>query len=264
MRHWCSKLVRARQGGCGGAAEYKDGGAIFLDSWTAAAEAAGKEHRKHAVRLWKLENPQDGQFQSPGRGLFLDEGNGAKISCALSRIEADDGWTSMILSLKTLPVIAKESRASSWEENTTNPVHVDFELEDCDPTLLLRLLALVTDPARLLFWVSETGDLIDQKAMGLPPYWVNHVSRLLCVVSSGSFRSNRTSSPARRGIAKLNDWPYDSFTGWISATSIPKEVQICVKFKPRYCSGSKEMYCWFLMYSFFRSKCLERSRYAGS
>ncbi len=40
------------------------------------APEAGKEHRKHAVRLWKLENPQEGQVQSPGRGRFLLGGKG--------------------------------------------------------------------------------------------------------------------------------------------------------------------------------------------
>jgi hypothetical protein len=35
------------------------------------ADEEGYEHLKHAVRRWKLLNPQDGQVQSPGRGRFL-------------------------------------------------------------------------------------------------------------------------------------------------------------------------------------------------
>ena len=44
------------------------------------ADAAENEHRKHAVRRWKFEKPQDGQVQSPGRGRFLLGGKGVNTS----------------------------------------------------------------------------------------------------------------------------------------------------------------------------------------
>jgi hypothetical protein len=72
---------------------------------------AGNEHRKHAVRRWKLEKPHEGQFQSPGRGRFLLGGNGVRMSAARSSTRLDDGETSMAFSFKARPFMHKLSAA---------------------------------------------------------------------------------------------------------------------------------------------------------
>jgi hypothetical protein len=82
-----------------------------MGSAPGAAGTAGKEHRKQAVRRWKLENPQEGQDQSPGRGLFLLGGKGVKISAALSRTRLLLGETSIAFSLRALPFMHKLSAA---------------------------------------------------------------------------------------------------------------------------------------------------------
>lgn len=76
-----------------------------------AAETAGKEQRKHAVRRWKLENPHDGQVQSPGRGRFLLGGKGVSISAARSRTRLEDGETSIAFSFRARPFIQRLSAA---------------------------------------------------------------------------------------------------------------------------------------------------------
>ncbi len=75
------------------------------------AAMAGNEQRKQAVRRWKLENPQEGQVQSPGRGLFLDGGKGVRISAARSRTRLDDGDTSMAFSFRARPFMQRLSAA---------------------------------------------------------------------------------------------------------------------------------------------------------
>lgn len=75
------------------------------------APIAGKEQRKQAVLRWKLEKPQDGQVQSPGRGRFLDGGNGVRISAARSRTREEDGETSMAFSLRARPFMQRDSAA---------------------------------------------------------------------------------------------------------------------------------------------------------
>jgi hypothetical protein len=72
---------------------------------------AGNEQRKQAVRLWKFENPQDGQDQSPGRGRFLLGGKGVRISAALSRTLLEDGETSMAFSFSARPFMQRLSAA---------------------------------------------------------------------------------------------------------------------------------------------------------
>lgn len=52
---------------------------VRLDKWGHhVLTIAGKEQRKQAVRRWKLLKPHEGQVQSPGRGRFLDGGNGVR------------------------------------------------------------------------------------------------------------------------------------------------------------------------------------------
>lgn len=72
---------------------------------------AGYEHRKQAVRRWKLENPQEGQVQSPGRGRFLLGGKGVRISAARSSTRAEDGETSMAFSFNARPFMQRLSAA---------------------------------------------------------------------------------------------------------------------------------------------------------
>jgi hypothetical protein len=72
---------------------------------------AGKEQRKQAVRRWKFEKPQDGQFQSPGRGRFLLGGKGVRMSAARSRTRLDEGETSMAFSLSARPFMQRLSAA---------------------------------------------------------------------------------------------------------------------------------------------------------
>ncbi len=75
------------------------------------APAAGNEHRKQAVRRWKLEKPHDGQVQSPGRGRFLLGGKGVRISAARSSTRLEDGETSMAFSFNARPFMHKLSVA---------------------------------------------------------------------------------------------------------------------------------------------------------
>jgi hypothetical protein len=75
---------------------------------------AGKEQRKQAVRRWKLEKPQDGQFQSPGRGRFLLGGNAVMMSTARSSTRPDDGETSMAFSFRARPFMHKLSAAWNY------------------------------------------------------------------------------------------------------------------------------------------------------
>jgi len=75
------------------------------------AGTAGNEHRKQAVLRWKLENPQDGQVQSPGLGLFLLGGNGVRISAALSSTRLLLGETSIAFSFNARPFIQRLSAA---------------------------------------------------------------------------------------------------------------------------------------------------------
>ena len=63
------------------------------------------------MRRWKFEKPQEGQVQSPGRGLFLLGGNGVRISAARSRTRLLLGETSIAFSFKALPFIHKLSAA---------------------------------------------------------------------------------------------------------------------------------------------------------
>src|SRR3954465_2850725 len=72
---------------------------------------AGNEQRKQAGRRWKLEKPQLGQVQSPGRGRFLLGGKGVKISAARSRTRLDDGETSIAFSFRERPFMHKLSAA---------------------------------------------------------------------------------------------------------------------------------------------------------
>src|SRR5580693_1987452 len=72
---------------------------------------AGYEQRKQAVRRWKLEKPHDGQVQSPGRGRFLDGGNGASVSWVRSSTLLDDGETSIDFSLSARPFMHRLSAA---------------------------------------------------------------------------------------------------------------------------------------------------------
>lgn len=72
---------------------------------------AGKEQRKQAVRRWKLEKPQEGQFQSPGRGRFLLGGKAVRISAARSRTRVDEGETSIAFSFKARPFMQRLSAA---------------------------------------------------------------------------------------------------------------------------------------------------------
>jgi len=76
-----------------------------------AEGTAGKEQRKQAVLRWKLENPQEGQVQSPGLGLFLLGGNGVNISEARSSTRLLLGETSMAFSLRARPFMHKLSAA---------------------------------------------------------------------------------------------------------------------------------------------------------
>lgn len=78
-----------------------------------AAGTAGNEQRKHAVRRWKLENPQDGQVQSPGLGRFLLGGKGVRISAALSNTRLLLGETSIAFSLSARPFMQRLSAA--WD-----------------------------------------------------------------------------------------------------------------------------------------------------
>lgn len=63
------------------------------------------------MRRWKLEKPQLGQVQSPGRGRFLLGGKGVNISCALSRTRLLDGETSIAFSFRARPFIQRLSAA---------------------------------------------------------------------------------------------------------------------------------------------------------
>jgi len=65
------------------------------------------------VRRWKFEKPHEGQVQSPGRGLFLEGGNGVRISAARSKTRLLLGETSIAFSFKALPFIHKLSAAFS-------------------------------------------------------------------------------------------------------------------------------------------------------
>lgn len=71
----------------------------------------GNEQRKQAVRLWKLEKPQDGQVQSPGRGRFLLGGKGVRTSAARSSTRLEEGETSIAFSLRARPFIHRLSAA---------------------------------------------------------------------------------------------------------------------------------------------------------
>jgi hypothetical protein len=72
---------------------------------------AGKEHRKQAVRRWKLEKPHEGQFQSPGRGRFLLGGKGTMMSAARSMTRLEEGETSMAFSFNARPFVQRDSAA---------------------------------------------------------------------------------------------------------------------------------------------------------
>jgi hypothetical protein len=76
---------------------------------------AGNEQRKQAVRRWKLEKPQEGQFQSPGRGRFLLGGKGVMISAARSSTRPEDGETSIAFSFKARPFMHKLSAACTCQ-----------------------------------------------------------------------------------------------------------------------------------------------------
>ena len=73
----------------------------------------GRERASEAghVRRWKLEKPQDGQVQSPGRGRFFDGGNGASVSWVRSRTLLEDGDTSIDFSLRARPFMQRLSAA---------------------------------------------------------------------------------------------------------------------------------------------------------
>lgn len=99
---------------------------------------AGYEQRKHAVRRWKFENPQDGQVQSPGRGRFLLGGKGVSISAARSRMRLDDGETSIAFSLRARPFMHRDSAACYALAMSTVPcrsswwqvgIHISYECE---------------------------------------------------------------------------------------------------------------------------------------
>ena len=72
---------------------------------------AGKEQRKQAVRRWKLEKPQEGQVQSPGRGRFLLGGKAVRMSAARSRTREEEGETSTAFSLGARPFMQRDSAA---------------------------------------------------------------------------------------------------------------------------------------------------------
>ena len=79
----------------------------------------GNEQRKHAVRRWKLLNPQLGHVQSPGRGRFLLGGKGVRRGgppggcepAARSSTREDEGATSMARSLSARPFMLRDSAA---------------------------------------------------------------------------------------------------------------------------------------------------------
>lgn len=88
-----------------------DGGTYPYPYGSGAAPTAGNEQRKQAVLRWKLEKPQEGQVQSPGRGRFFDGGNGVRISAARSKTRLDEGDTSMAFSLRARPFMQRLSAA---------------------------------------------------------------------------------------------------------------------------------------------------------